>query len=84
MTLKYNSEMLAAFIEWTKGIFTEKGCGGTNVISREIGSFPPSTILSKHEYVTQSYARGTTPKIVSFDSKTTLYRGIFKTFPFDV
>jgi len=83
MTLKYIPEMLVAFIEWVKGIFTENGCGGINVISRETGSFPPSSIVSRHEYVTQSFARGTTPIIVSFVSYITLYRGIFKDYPWD-
>ena len=86
-----NKDTLAAFLDdpaWdikmlTKdiGIFTEKGCGGINVISSETGSFPPSSILRRHEYSTQSFARGTTPKIVSFASNSTLCRGIFKGFP---
>jgi len=69
--------MLSALIEWVKGMLTKKGCGGINTISRETGSFPPSSILSRHEYLTPSFALGTTPKIVSFDSYITLYRDIF-------
>jgi len=84
MTLKYNPEMLSALIEWVNGILTKKGCGGINVISRETGSFPPSSILSRHEYLIQSLALGTTPKIVSFASNITLYRGIFIGFPYVV
>ena len=69
--------MLSALIEWVKGMLTKKGCGGINTISRETGSFPPSCILSRQEYITPSFALGTTPKIVSFDSYITLYRDIF-------
>jgi hypothetical protein len=75
--LKYRLVILCACIECVSGIFTEKGCGGTKVISRETGSFPPSFIFRMHEYLTQSFARGTTPEIISFASNITLYEGIF-------
>ncbi len=68
--------MLSAFIECSNGILTENGCGGINFISSETGSFPPSLTLRTHLYSTQSLARGTTPRIFSFDSNIILYLGI--------